>query len=85
MDIEFAVNSIPKFFNFFIVNNASNEKLVTGYTMEPNTAGAGNPPNRKEWVCKWTDTTNLLNQIQIKNNSSAQFLAGSTIKVWGHN
>jgi hypothetical protein len=76
----FGLNASPHFGNMFIVNNASNEKLVTGHLVNQNTAGAGNLPNRAEFAYKWANTTNQINNITMLNSVNvSRFI----MKVWG--
>ena len=77
--------SKPSFHNFFIVNNASNEKLITGHVMSPNTAGAGTAPSRAEFASKWTNTSDQITNITVNNTGSGDMDSGSFIKVWGSN
>ena len=72
----------PKFFNLFIVNNASNEKLGIMHAVAQLTAGAGTAPSRRETVCKWANTSNQINIIGLKT-TTGDFASGSFIKVWG--
>ena len=74
----------PIFTNFFIVNNASTEKLVIGKSVG-GTAGSANALNRMDIAGKWADTSDLIDQIDIVNDvGSADFTKSSFIKVWGH-
>ena len=77
--------SKPSFRNFFIINNASNEKLITGHVMSPNTAGAGTAPSRAEFASKWTNTSDQITNITVNNTGSGDMDSGSFIKVWGSN
>jgi len=77
--------SKPSFRNFFIVNNASNEKLITGHVMSPNTAGAGTAPARAEFASKWTNTSDQITNITVNNTGTGDMDTGSFIKVWGSN
>ena len=72
--------SHPHYENWFIINNASNEKLVIVNSMSQGSAGAGNAPNRQEKVGKWANTSNQITQITINNGGiSARYVC----KVWG--
>lgn len=74
------------FFNAFILNNATNEKLVIGNTAELQTTGAGTAPNRMESVAKWNDATNSITKINvIGENGSGNISDGTQIRVWGSN
>ena len=74
------------FLNTFIVNNASNEKLAISHWMEtsPGT-GAGNFPNRRESVWKWTNTSDLIDIIKIGGGSASAYGTKTILKVWGSN
>jgi len=72
------------FTNAFIINNASNEKLVIAHTNYNKTTGAGTAPLRLETVGKWANTSDQITDVEIKRDSgTAQFLAGSCMKIWG--
>jgi len=72
------------FTNAFIINNASNEKLVIAHTNYNKTTGAGTAPLRLETVAKWANTSDQITDVEIKRDSgTAQFLAGSCMKIWG--
>ena len=76
-------NTMDRFVNIFIINNASNEKLMISHSVNSNTAGAGNAPLRTERVHKWANTSNQINIIDIINGGAGNFDTGSFIKVWG--
>ena len=69
------------FFNSFIINNASNEKLVINHHVLRGGSGAGSAPDRVECVSKWANTSNQINIIEMLRNTN-NFTAGQ-IKVWG--
>jgi len=74
--------STPTFFNMFIINNTSNEKLLIGHSVNQNTSGAATAPSRIEFTSKWTDTSNQIDIIEAFP-SSGNYNTGSFIKVWG--
>ena len=76
------LGSTPSFGNAFIINNASNEKLVMGHHVQQNAAGAGSTPQRIEFVGKWANTSNQITNVNILS-SSGNFPSGSILKVWG--
>ena len=79
-------NQTPIFWNYFIINNAANEKLMIGNVSRQSTAGAGNAPSRMESVEKWANTSNQINIIDFQNTGAGGDMSiGSTIKVWGSN
>ena len=79
-------NETPIFWNYFIINNAANEKLMIGNVSRQSTAGAGNAPSRMESVEKWANTSNQINIIDFQNTGAVGDMSiGSTIKVWGSN
>lgn len=74
--------STPKFVNFFVINNSSNEKLVLGHSVTQNTAGAGNAPERDEFVGKHDETGAQITSIQIRTNTG-NWGTATRMKVWG--
>ena len=77
------VGSVPAFYNLFVINNSSNEKLVIGHQVQQNTAGAGNAPNRAEAVYKWANTSSQITEVSVHNDGAGDFGTKTTIKVWG--
>lgn len=73
------------FVNGFVVNNSANEKLVTGHTVDGNTAGAGTAPQRTEQAAKWANTAAQITDITITNAGAGNFGKDSFLKVWGSN
>ena len=79
-------STTPIFWNMFIINNASNEKLIICHVGRQNTAGAGNAPNRVEVVSKWVNTSNQINTIGFVSTTGGSTInSNSFIKVWGSN
>ncbi len=70
------------FLNIFIINNASNEKLVIANTVLADGTGAGTAPTRIEYVGKWANTSNQITEIDL-DSSGGNFDSHSMIKVWG--
>ena len=72
------------FTNMFIINNASNEKLVISNSVQIDSTDTGanhEPTTRREGVGKWTNTSDQITQIKLVKSSNN--LSGGTIKVWG--
>ncbi len=84
-DTFLAGSGVNSFFEGFVVNNATKEKLCILDQVAVPTAGATNAPNRREGVFKWTNTTDLINQIQIINDDTGDLGAGTRLVVWGAN
>ena len=78
----FSTYAVPAFINMFVVNVSSKEKLVIGHLVQRNTAGAGNAPNREEFVFKWANTSSQITDATF-TGSSGNIGSGSIIKVWG--
>jgi hypothetical protein len=67
---------------YFIINSATKEKLLIGHKVDGNTSST--PPQRKEFVAKWTNVTDQITTIKLNNaTSGAGFITGSSITVWG--
>lgn len=73
----------PQFYNAFVINTSSKEKLGIIHCVGQGTSGAGNAPERYESVGKWANTTNQADRIQIYNDSAGDMNTGSFVKVWG--
>jgi hypothetical protein len=77
-----SASATNQFIIFFIENVSTQEKLVQGWSVDQNTAGSANVPNRQETVGKWADTTNAINEIDIVASTST-FATGSEVVVLG--
>ena len=72
--------------NFFIINNASNEKLIIHSSVESEAAGAAAAPSRIELASKWVNTSNQIDIVGLNNVSgTGDFGTETMIKVWGSN
>ena len=72
------------FVNIFIVNNASNEKLIICHGVSDNSStGAANAPARTEMVGKWTNTSNQADILQFFNQGAGTLTGNSTARIWG--
>jgi len=68
----------------YITNKSDKEKLViTPDSVGSNTSGAGNAPQRRECVSKWTNTSSVISQVNIENGTSGDFTSGSECVVLG--
>lgn len=74
-----------KYLNMFVINISDKEKLCIAEYMDYGSSGAGNAPNRIEWVYKWVNTSAQISSVKLYNNkaSSNDFPIGTTLKVWG--
>jgi len=70
------------FSNWFIINNASNEKLCIGHSIQQAGTGATFAPRRNEFVAKWANTSNQITEIDF-DSVSGNFGTNSILKVWG--
>ena len=73
------------YFNCFIVNNASNEKLGISHHIFESASGAGTAPQRQEQVGKWANTSNQIDIVGMVegSGSSKNWVSPSILKVWG--
>lgn len=67
----------------YISNLPSEEKLGQSWTVNANTAGAGNAPQRQENTFKWVNTSDSLGTISVNNDGSGSFNTGSEVVVLG--
>ena len=71
------------FFNMFIINNASNEKLIIAHNnFFYTTVGPTNAGQRHELAMKWANTSNQIDIIEL-SRTSGNFGTNTSIKVWG--
>ena len=78
-----AVPSIPAFTIYNVANLSAKEKLWVGSTTNTGTAGAANAPNRREFVSKWANTSNVIDQIRATTTVSSTWDSGSEVVVLG--
>jgi len=67
----------------YIVNISNEEKLLIYNDVDSNTAGAGNAPRRVEEVGKWTNTSEVIDEINVFNGGSDNFASDSNVSVLG--
>ena len=70
-------------FTINVINDASNEKIVTADTIRSNATGAGTAPARYEIASKWANTSNAITRVDIINEGTGSFDAGSEVTVYG--
>ena len=73
--------STPHFINMFIVNDGTNEPLMIGHAVGQNTAGAGNAPQRWEFVGK-TSATTQFTSFEM-NVTTGNLSTSSIMNIWG--
>ena len=66
----------------YITNLSGKEKLGISHSVEQNTAGAGNAPNRNEMTWKWVNTSNPLDVVE-RRTSVNTYNANSEVVVLG--
>jgi len=69
----------------YFANLASKEKLMQGHIMDYGVAGAGatTAPDRVEIVAKWTNTSNVIDTVQLLDDGTDVMAAGSELVVLG--
>ncbi len=76
--------NLQYFYNCFIRNVGTREKFLNAKNVELGTAGAATAPQRVEFTGKWRNTVSPIVKIDIDNDNTGDYLAGSFIRVWGH-
>lgn len=80
-----AVDANPQLVVAEVLNVATLEKLVTFQSAIRGTAGAANPPDRKEGVGKWVNTSVQITSIQIAQlGGTGTIDVNSSLVVLGH-
>ena len=68
---------------FEITNISDKEKHILGHTVESESTGASTIPKRVELAGKFDKTNQQITRIQLVNDASGSFGAGSYITVLG--
>ena len=83
-DIKLTDNPVNTAFQIaYIINIATEEKLMIQFNSQATTAGAGAAPSRYETVAKWANTSNLITDFQIQNSSTGDFDTSSNLSALG--
>ena len=72
------------FVNAFILNNSGADKLIMSSAVKQSTAGTGAAPESNETVGKFTVQAGQITSVNLKQHGGGDMLAGSILKVWGH-
>jgi hypothetical protein len=72
-----------QFHNIFMVNNATEEKLIISHGVGRNGSGANVSPDRVEYAGKWANTSNQINIIELLEQDGFTFGTKTKMKVWG--
>ena len=85
MPITSGGDTVGTFFNVFIINNASNEKLAMGWSVNSSVAGAATAPIRQEFAHKWAQTSSQIDKLQVHRavGSDSGLDADTIVKCWG--
>ena len=83
IDLRSRTANEPTFWNGYIANLDSKEKLSTFLGTMQSSAGAGTTPSRTEQVGKWANTSDSINQIGI-TSGSGNLASGSQVVVLGY-
>lgn len=68
----------------WILNIATEEKLIMSFSNMAQSSGAGNAPGREIQAEKWTNTTDQINTIKLKNETTAvNFTSSSDMTAIG--
>lgn len=68
----------------WILNIATEEKLIMSFSCYAQSSGAGNAPGREIQAEKWTNTTDQINTIKLKNETTAvNFTSSSDMTALG--
>tara|TARA_R100000963_G_C4640027_1_gene103718 strand:- start:764 stop:1801 length:1038 start_codon:yes stop_codon:yes gene_type:complete len=76
-------DTTPHFNVSFVSNIQDQEKLVIGNTVRQGSSGAANSPNVQNFVGKWDNTTDVIDQVTLDRGSD-NFSTGSELIVLGY-
>jgi hypothetical protein len=74
----------PEFGVSYIGNKSNKEKLLIGNNVNAHTAGAGQEPDRTEFVGKHVQTSNPLNVVSFDNTGTGDYASGTECVVLGY-
>ena len=80
-----ASNTTDNFWFMHCINISAEEKLFVMWSIGANTAGAANAPTRREFACKWVNTSTQITEIDATNNGTGDFLTDSNLSAIGTN
>tara|TARA_R110002051_G_scaffold309901_1_gene382787 strand:+ start:1061 stop:1543 length:483 start_codon:yes stop_codon:yes gene_type:complete len=73
-----------EFFIAYVCSISGEEKLVSLWNVDTNTAGAGNAPTRHEWVGKFAPSPDAdITRIDTNNTVTGEYAASSNITALG--
>jgi len=75
------LSNVNKFNITYIVNIATEEKLLIGFGAITDTAGSGTAPQRSEYVCKWANTSNQFDKWQNTNGGAGDYVTNSNTTI----
>lgn len=67
----------------YIINIATEEKLLITQTVKEQTSGAGTAPFRQEHVGKWSNTSDAMTELRMHNIESGDFATDSNLSIIG--
>ena len=67
----------------YLVNIATEEKLLISHSCEVETTGAGTAPRKREYVGKWANTSDAVSRYDVPNVGSGDFASDSNSTVIG--
>ena len=70
-----------KFTVSYICNISGKEKLSINFTAEQDGTGKTVPPERREGIAKWANTTDSITRIDVFNSETGDYLTGSNLTV----
>lgn len=83
-EVNLTNNDYDKFIVGFIMDVASEEKLLMFWNCDRNASGAANAPNRLEGVSKFVPSpTARVTSITIRNGNTGDYAIGSNVSVLG--
>jgi len=67
----------------YLINIATEEKLLISNSCEVETTGAGTAPRNREYVGKWTNTSDAVSRYDVPNVTTGDFDTDSNASVLG--
>lgn len=77
--------STPAYYEYNIINVATQEKLIWGFRIDLGASGSGTAPGRIELGGKWSNTADQITRVDLVNGGTGDYASGSEVIVLGHN
>ena len=84
LDSDYSYNNTSSFKVGYLISISGEEKLYISFEINAATAGASNPPNRREWVSKYVPSPDAdVTRIDWNNSGTGDYAVGTNLSAIG--